>query len=145
MVTDNAISVLGADEAVLLPVMGAEMTVSFHAIGEFELVSDQLRWKEAVEIHPFTAVLRPGLATERLLEPLRLQCTLKCHEMLAGHCSCRLTPQFSGRALRGPARRVCTMKWRTCAAPATPYHGPLQLLVRRLPRCHCGISVCTSR
>jgi hypothetical protein len=26
------------------------------------------------------------------------------------------------------------MKWRACCAPATPYHGPLQLLVRRLAR-----------
>jgi hypothetical protein len=43
----------------------------------------------------------------------------------------RLTPQFSGRALRYPARRVCTMKCRTCAAPTPTYHGPLQLLVMR--------------
>jgi hypothetical protein len=37
-----------------------------------------------------------------------------------------LTPQFSGRALLFAARRVCKMKWRTCAAPAPSSHGPLQ-------------------
>jgi hypothetical protein len=42
---------------------------------------------------------------------------------------CRLTSQFSGRALRREARRVCIMKRRTCAALAPTYHGPLQLLV----------------
>jgi hypothetical protein len=46
-------------------------------------------------------------------------------------CLCCLTPQFSGRALRCPARRVCIMKWRTCAALAPTFHGPLQLLVMR--------------
>jgi hypothetical protein len=30
------------------------------------------------------------------------------------------------------ARRVCIMKWRTRGSHATPYDGPLQLLVRRL-------------
>jgi hypothetical protein len=43
----------------------------------------------------------------------------------------RITPQFSGRAPSCPARRVCKMKWRTCAAHATPDHGPLQLHVMR--------------
>jgi hypothetical protein len=43
----------------------------------------------------------------------------------------RITPQFSGGALPCEARRTCIMKWRTCDAPATPYHRPLQLLVRR--------------
>ena len=43
-----------------------------------------------------------------------------------------LTPQLSGRALPCPARRKRIMKWRTCGAHAMTYHGPLQLLVRRL-------------
>ena len=30
------------------------------------------------------------------------------------------------------APHACIMKWRTCGAPASTYHGPLQLLVRRL-------------
>ena len=41
-------------------------------------------------------------------------------------------PQFSGGALRCPARSKRMMKWRACCAPAVGYHGPLQLLVRRL-------------
>src|SRR5262245_35166617 len=44
----------------------------------------------------------------------------------------RITPQLSGGALRCPARRMCTMKCRTCGAHATTYDRPLQLLVRRL-------------
>ena len=43
----------------------------------------------------------------------------------------RITPQLSVRAMSRPARGVCTMKCRTCGAHATPYDGPLQLLVRR--------------
>src|SRR6185503_12311750 len=34
-----------------------------------------------------------------------------------GIAQVRLTPRFSGRVTTRPARRVCTMKWRTCAAP----------------------------
>src|SRR6187431_965231 len=43
----------------------------------------------------------------------------------------RITPQFSGRALPCEARRERIMKWRARAVAATPYHGPLQLLVMR--------------
>jgi hypothetical protein len=39
----------------------------------------------------------------------------------------RLTPQFSGRALRPAERRERIMKWRARAVAATPCHGPLQL------------------
>jgi len=46
---------------------------------------------------------------------------------------CRLTPQFSGRALPCDARRERIMKWRARAVATTPFHGPLQLLVRRQP------------
>ena len=45
----------------------------------------------------------------------------------------RLTPQFSGRTLPCEARRERIMKWRARAVAATPYHGPLQLLVMRRP------------
>jgi hypothetical protein len=47
----------------------------------------------------------------------------------------RLTPQFSGRALRSRARSKRIMQWRACCAPAIRYHGPLQLLVMRHSRC----------
>jgi len=46
----------------------------------------------------------------------------------------RLTPQFSGRALPHEARRERIMKWSARVVAATPYHGPPQLLVRRLER-----------
>ena len=36
-----------------------------------------------------------------------------------------ITPQFSRRAMRDPARRKRIMKWRACAAPAIGYHGGL--------------------
>ena len=48
----------------------------------------------------------------------------------AGAC-CPITPQFSGRAPRYPARSKRIMKWRACCAHVSGYHGPLQLLVRR--------------
>src|SRR5262245_15769264 len=48
------------------------------------------------------------------------------------HRRCRLTPQFSGRALPREARHERIMKWSARAVAATPCHGPLQLLVRRL-------------
>jgi hypothetical protein len=44
---------------------------------------------------------------------------------------CRLTPQFSGRALKCDARRERIMKWRARAVAAPSCHGPLQLLVSR--------------
>jgi hypothetical protein len=56
------------------------------------------------------------------------------------------TPQFSDRALPRETRHERIMKWRACAAPATPYHGPLQLLVGPLARvCHriLGLSLQT--
>jgi len=49
-------------------------------------------------------------------------------------CRLRLTPQFSGRTPPCDARRERIMKWRARAVAATPCHGPLQLLVRRLAR-----------
>jgi hypothetical protein len=57
------------------------------------------------------------------------------------------TPQFSGHVATRPARRTCTMKWRTCAALATPFQGPLQLLVLRwhaAQRNHFQMSQCAS-
>jgi len=54
---------------------------------------------------------------------------------------CRLTPQFSGRALPCEARRERIMKWRARAVAATPYHGPLQLLVMR----HTHADACKPR
>src|SRR5688572_1290434 len=51
---------------------------------------------------------------------------------MLGRYACRLTPQFSGRALPFEARRERIMKWRARAVAAPTYHGPLQLLVRRL-------------
>ena len=50
--------------------------------------------------------------------------------------ACRLTPQFSGRALRCPAHSKRIMNWRACCAPAPTHHGPLQLLVMR----HCAMT-----
>jgi hypothetical protein len=44
---------------------------------------------------------------------------------------CRITPQFSGRALPYDARRERRMKWRARAVAAPTGHGPLQLLVSR--------------
>ena len=44
-----------------------------------------------------------------------------CHDD-EGTFHSRPTPQFSGGALQCEARRTCIMKWRTCGAPATPYH-----------------------
>ena len=46
----------------------------------------------------------------------------------------RLTPQFSGGALNYAARRMCTMKCRTCGAHVMPFDRPLQLLVMRPKR-----------
>src|SRR5262245_27049069 len=43
---------------------------------------------------------------------------------------CRLTPQFSGRALPYQARRERGMQWRARAVAAPTCHGPLQLRVR---------------
>jgi len=43
---------------------------------------------------------------------------------------------FSGRTLRYPARRGFIVKWRACAAPAMPGHGPLQLLRRQTHTIH---------
>jgi hypothetical protein len=43
----------------------------------------------------------------------------------------RITPQFSGRALPCDARHARIMKWSARGVAAMPFHGPLQLLVRR--------------
>jgi hypothetical protein len=40
---------------------------------------------------------------------------------------CRITPQFSGRALTYAARRACIMKWSTRGVAEIPFDGPLQL------------------
>src|SRR5688572_7310333 len=47
-----------------------------------------------------------------------------------------ITPQFSRRALRCPARSKRIMQWRACCAHVSGYHGRLQLLVIR--RCAVG-------
>src|SRR5262245_6819058 len=52
-------------------------------------------------------------------------------QLIASRSNMRLTPQFSGRAIKFPARRERIVKWRARAVAATPCHGPLQLLVRR--------------
>jgi len=63
---------------------------------------------------------------------------LKVHgavsESMAPRSSSRITPQFSGRTLPFDARRERIMKWSARDDAAMPYHGPLQLLVRRLAR-----------
>ena len=61
MVAHNGVVALGTDEALLVSVMCAEMTVRLHALGKLDTFPNRIHIQYAIEVDPLSAVLRPHL------------------------------------------------------------------------------------
>ena len=85
MVPHDAVLVHIADEATFLAIVSASVAMILHAISQLEFLPYQLSRQKAIEIDPFSAVQRPSLATESLLDSGFDQCQLKLYEVLTGH------------------------------------------------------------
>ena len=81
----DGVLALGTDETRFLAIVRAEVVVVDYARGEGDSLADAGLIEVAIEINPFAAVGRPGLAAEGFWEARGDELGFELAEVLAGH------------------------------------------------------------
>lgn len=83
--THNTVVALGADETSFAAIVGASVLVVLHASVKFQSFAQRFEVENAVEVDPFAAVMRPGLAAIGFLHITLQKFLFELLKMLAHH------------------------------------------------------------